>query len=313
MPHDDLTPEEEQVRRLLADARHTEPMPDDVAARLDEVLADLQERSPRTRSGRSDRRRARRGPAPPPGPQLGCSPPRRSSSSASASTRSTCPAMERRRLRRRRAATPLAAGGDSRCRGGTCRGRRADAGRRQAAGRRVRLDAPTEFGQQVRRTSGPRRDAAKVDVPLASARGSSATPRTWRRRTPSAATPAGWAGPAGRRCGTTASAAGWCSARPRATTQVVDLYLCGQDDADPVDHAAGVAEPAPPRTGKIPHLRSVVLVVRPRPPSRRARLHVRHPPRRPERHRHRLRPVRLHRRALHRPGQPARRSCSRAR
>lgn len=42
MPHDpDLTPADEQVRRLLADARHTEPMPDDVAARLDRVLTDL--------------------------------------------------------------------------------------------------------------------------------------------------------------------------------------------------------------------------------------------------------------------------------
>lgn len=43
MPHDhdpDLTPAEE-VRRLLADARHTEPMPADVAARLDGVLAGL--------------------------------------------------------------------------------------------------------------------------------------------------------------------------------------------------------------------------------------------------------------------------------
>jgi hypothetical protein len=38
----DLTPSEEQVRRLLADARHDEPMPDDVADRLDRVLADLQ-------------------------------------------------------------------------------------------------------------------------------------------------------------------------------------------------------------------------------------------------------------------------------
>lgn len=42
MPHDpDLTPVDEQVRRLLADARHTEPLPDDVAARLDRVLTDL--------------------------------------------------------------------------------------------------------------------------------------------------------------------------------------------------------------------------------------------------------------------------------
>ena len=34
-------PDEERVRRLLADARHTEPMPDDVADRLDRVLAGL--------------------------------------------------------------------------------------------------------------------------------------------------------------------------------------------------------------------------------------------------------------------------------
>lgn len=42
MPHDpDPTTADEQVRRLLADARHTEPLPDDVAARLDQVLTDL--------------------------------------------------------------------------------------------------------------------------------------------------------------------------------------------------------------------------------------------------------------------------------
>ena len=41
-PHgsSDIGPEE-QVRRLLAQARHEEPIPDDVAARLDRVLADL--------------------------------------------------------------------------------------------------------------------------------------------------------------------------------------------------------------------------------------------------------------------------------
>jgi hypothetical protein len=35
------TPEIAEVRRLLAEARHTEPMPDDVATRLDDVLAGL--------------------------------------------------------------------------------------------------------------------------------------------------------------------------------------------------------------------------------------------------------------------------------
>lgn len=38
----ELSPEQEaQVRRLLADARHTDPVPDAVVARLDRVLADL--------------------------------------------------------------------------------------------------------------------------------------------------------------------------------------------------------------------------------------------------------------------------------
>jgi len=42
MDDDELTPDQaERVRRLLAEARHTEPMPDDVAARLDRVIAGL--------------------------------------------------------------------------------------------------------------------------------------------------------------------------------------------------------------------------------------------------------------------------------
>ncbi|SFC90853.1 hypothetical protein SAMN04487968_11419 [Nocardioides terrae] len=41
------TPDEELVRRLLADARHDEPMPADVAARLDSVLGDLAADGPR--------------------------------------------------------------------------------------------------------------------------------------------------------------------------------------------------------------------------------------------------------------------------
>lgn len=38
---DPQSPHDDAVRRLLADARHEQPMPDDVAARLDAVLADL--------------------------------------------------------------------------------------------------------------------------------------------------------------------------------------------------------------------------------------------------------------------------------
>jgi len=37
------SPEIEEVRRLLADARHDEPMPDDVVARMDDVIAGLRE------------------------------------------------------------------------------------------------------------------------------------------------------------------------------------------------------------------------------------------------------------------------------
>ena len=42
-----LTPEEEEVRRLLADARHTGPTPPDVVARLDRVLVDLPQETDR--------------------------------------------------------------------------------------------------------------------------------------------------------------------------------------------------------------------------------------------------------------------------
>lgn len=41
MSDPELTPAEEQVRRLLADARHSEPMPEAVVARLDRVLNGL--------------------------------------------------------------------------------------------------------------------------------------------------------------------------------------------------------------------------------------------------------------------------------
>jgi len=43
MTDDDLTPEQQEVRRLLADVRHDEPMPDPVVARLERVLEVLAE------------------------------------------------------------------------------------------------------------------------------------------------------------------------------------------------------------------------------------------------------------------------------
>lgn len=51
----DLSPEQAQeVRRLLADARHSEPIPTDVAARLDRVLAELATQEARLTPGPDD-------------------------------------------------------------------------------------------------------------------------------------------------------------------------------------------------------------------------------------------------------------------
>ena len=83
--------EDERIRRLLADARHTEPMPEAVVARLDRVLAGLLRRP--HRDAPSDRRPRRgrrpRGPSPP-DRRPACSSPRPPwSPSASASPRSS--------------------------------------------------------------------------------------------------------------------------------------------------------------------------------------------------------------------------------
>ena len=48
MPDPDLTPTDEQVRRLLAEARHDEPLPAEVADRLDRVLGELRDEGRRT-------------------------------------------------------------------------------------------------------------------------------------------------------------------------------------------------------------------------------------------------------------------------
>lgn len=58
----DPTPREDAVRRLLAEARHDGPIPDDVAARLDAALADLRSEAPPRAVGdlaAARRRRAR--------------------------------------------------------------------------------------------------------------------------------------------------------------------------------------------------------------------------------------------------------------
>ena len=315
MPDDDLTPEEEQVRRLLADARHTEPMPADVAARLDEVLAGL----PRDAPGPGPLQPAvadlDAAPAPAPRPHLAGRRRRGRRRSASASTRSTGPAISsgddaggsatppptrasRRRRRRRRGPAPS-------------RGRRAELDCAAPARGRAELRS-----RSASRSSGSRQARAR---PAAAA----TAPRTT----------------SGSACASTGG---------DAVLRVCDVGTLGPGELVPVPvrrraRLAGVpagrgrdpgGRPVPVRsrrrrpgrsrsrrrrparagrTGKIPHLRSVLLSRRPRPPSRRARLHVRHP--------HDVRnviiigsgPSGLHRRALHRPRQPAARWSSRAR
>ncbi|HQR28731.1 MAG TPA: hypothetical protein PLP61_16930, partial [Nocardioides sp.] len=56
MEEPELTPEQEdRVRGLLAEARHTAPLPADVAARLERVLADLGEERSVADAGTAER------------------------------------------------------------------------------------------------------------------------------------------------------------------------------------------------------------------------------------------------------------------
>ena len=101
-----------RVRRLLAEARHDEPMPADVAARLDGVLADLADEDAATRSEPAAGRRPRRAPAAPDAGRRCWSPRPPWSSSGSASARcsaTAAPATRRRRRLGRRAAPSAAA------------------------------------------------------------------------------------------------------------------------------------------------------------------------------------------------------------
>ena len=275
----------------------------------------------RTRPPDRDRRTdlAARGGA---GRATGCSwPPRPSSWSASAlsqvdSTATAAPATPAPPP----APTAAAPARDAARRGGR-RGRRRGPTRRLGGG-------PSRRALSVRRASAsrssePRRAAAPTRC---AARASEDGPDGVRRASPvpsstSATGRAAWTPVrtglparvvlrAGR--GTTASA-GWLVFRPpQGDTQVVDLYLCGSDEPTRSITLPRRPERCRRRGGKIPRLRSVDCDVTAPDPPRRAWLHVRHTET-PQRHHHRLRPVRLHRRALRRPRQPAARWSSRAR
>ena len=213
MSDPDLTPAEEQVRRLLADARLDEPLPDDVADRLDRVLADLQDETAAAarRPGRP------RPPAAGAGSPATCSSPRpRSSSSASASAGSTsaaratttrgagsadssaiesAPKSDRRRRERRRRRSP---------------DRRSCCGRRPSTSRCGGLQA-------VRRTQRPRQQPRAVRRPTG-------------RPGPSGCDDPAW-GPGERVPVRYDGQPGVLVLRPPPdATREVDLYLCGDTE-----------------------------------------------------------------------------------
>ena len=294
----------------------TEPMPADVAARLDGALADLAPSADPSRPAvPAPRRRPRRAPAPA-SPRavlvaaaavvvvgVGDRPGRPAGGSDADGADGAAD--------RRRAAADVGADAPSRPRAARRRG----ASRRRRPRRSLRAPATLRpagaTGSAPTPSSPPAATAPDDGYASAERRRRSPRGRALRRRRPGAA------GARRRRCGTTGSPGVLVFRRARrATPQVVDLYLCG--DADPVraDHAARALTRRRAGRGNSARLRSVVRSSSTcstpiRQPARSRDSHVRH--RRPQRHHHRLRPGRLHRRGLRRPRQPAARWSSRAR
>lgn len=238
MPDDpELTPQEQQVRRLLADARHTEPMPDDVAERLAGVLADLGRGRP------IGDLPARRPPAPAPADLAGARRRRTvrnllvaaaavvavgvglneadltvsggdgdsTSSADSAGAAERIQAGEADAAEQPRTATSGAAGADSFLRDQTP----------------VRLTSE-RFGPQVRRLQGLQRDAALYGTTTS---GSEAKEQShdFEAFRASCSTE-GWG--AGRRIAVRydGDLGALVFRRAHGETQVVDLYLCGSDE-----------------------------------------------------------------------------------
>ena len=229
--------QQEAVRRLLAEARHDEPVPADVAARLDGVLAQLAAEGPggRPAPARAGRRRRPRRPAPPAGRPACSARPRRSSCSAWGEPG--------RRHHRRAAATASAAAAaaadsaelDAGARPTARRGRPADA-RPRAPRRRqpgtlaadaARRRAVPAISRRVLRPGGavaarrPRSSASDRAGPRSAATSltSAADVRLPGRRLRR--------GPAPGRRATTATRPCWPTARAPATTQTVELLQCG--------------------------------------------------------------------------------------
>ena len=255
MSDPDLTPAEEQVRRLLADARHDEPMPADVADRLDRVLADLQGESRRTPApidlaARRRRRVARNVLVAAAAVVVVGVGIRRVDLAGDAATAAAPP-------------TPPALGSRVAARDGEAGGG-ADAEPRLAASGAGR----SSLTLRGLRPAGP---PAQPPPPTRLARGPPRRGRLPRRqprlgpaeppRRAARCDDPAWGVGGASRSGTTASAACSCCRTPAGGTRGVDLYLCGRRRPDPVARpcpwaervAREVSSPTIGSTGRRPH------------------------------------------------------------
>ena len=301
------------MRRLLAEARHDEPIPAEVADRLDRVLAGLARDEPGAPGvapvvDLAARRRRRNAAALLAGAaavivagfgvgqviDVG-------SDSDDAATRARQPQTRTRDRReaagpgREAAPTPPAAAADDRASSAAPQPR--PTGQRRS---HPPLEAPRSATSSDQLDAA---DAATTAGSAARARRTRRSPRSAARRrhpankygTRRASSPRCYDGAPGR--ARAAAAAPTAASRP--TCSVRHRRPRWPASPSPLDARAA-------RRGNLPRLRSVVDST---DHSRRPSVHVRAP----QRHHHRLRPDRLHRSGLRRPGQPAARSSSRAR
>lgn len=238
---EELTPQQaERVRRLLVEARHTDPVPDDVVTRLDRVLAELAA-DPGSRPGPAD--------------------------GSAADPARVVPLHERRRRAGRLllaaaavvvggvAVAPLVSGGSDEMAGSTSedadQGLEAPdrtEGQREAEttdgsallpgavsdtrtsvsklpAQRVRADRFVSDARQLRRSATATRGDATSMPELELPDGKSSASR-------GGCSPGVWGGGRYLRV-LVGREAGWLVFRPpRGATQVVDLFLCGEDSAE---------------------------------------------------------------------------------
>ncbi len=214
-------PDADAVRRLLADARHTGPMPDDVVDRMDAVLADLAGQSGRARGARRrshpcDRRLPRRPASSPRGRDARCRSRHRGG-------------WRRRRPAPARLQQPVEPLGRE-PRGGPL-------GSSSAGGRRVRPDAPQANRGDLTAGAAQIRGGRLLVRPQHFTADALAGRRVLESRTPPSAyellsrsaSSCGGPGAGGERVRATYQRAPAVLVfhAPGSSSQVVDLYLCG--------------------------------------------------------------------------------------